>query len=44
MLEIVKLDSEIIGLERQVEQRPSQIELNQYQRRFVELYNQSNID
>ncbi|KAI1706768.1 coiled-coil domain-containing protein 93 [Ditylenchus destructor] len=40
MAQLFDLDREIFVMERQVESRPSQIELNQYQRRFVELYNQ----
>ncbi|KAI1702726.1 coiled-coil domain-containing protein [Ditylenchus destructor] len=40
MGQLADLDREIFVMERQVESRPSQIELNQYQRRFVELYNQ----
>lgn len=41
MSELTKLNHEIFNLEREVEKYPSQIELNQYQRRFLELYNQS---
>lgn len=39
--ELAKLNNEIFNLELKVEMYPSQIELNQYQRRFLELYNQS---
>jgi hypothetical protein len=35
-----QVNRDIFYLERQVESQPSQIELNQYQRRFIELYNQ----
>ena len=34
------LNREIFYLTRQIDSKPTQIELNQYQRRFVELYNQ----
>ncbi|KAH7708636.1 hypothetical protein AAVH_24104 [Aphelenchoides avenae] len=37
---IAEINRGIFHLERKVESQPSQIELNQYQRRFIELYNQ----
>lgn len=41
MSEITKLNNDIFTLELEVEKYPSQIELNQYHRRFLELYNLS---
>lgn len=38
---LLALNRAIFEMERQLEWKPSQIELNQYQRRFVELHNQS---
>jgi predicted nucleic acid-binding Zn-ribbon protein len=38
--QLSQLNQEIFHLSRKIDSRPTQIELNQYQRRFVELYNQ----
>ncbi len=40
-LEAAAVTREIASLQRQIDRVPSQIELTQYQRRFVELYNLS---
>jgi hypothetical protein len=37
--QLASLNKEIFYLSRQIDSKPTQIELNQYQRRFVELYN-----
>jgi chromosome segregation ATPase len=37
---LAEINKEIFHLSRQIDSKPTQIELNQYQRRFVELYNQ----
>ncbi|KAI6183420.1 hypothetical protein M3Y97_00487500 [Aphelenchoides bicaudatus] len=37
--QLADLNREVFYLSRQLDSRPTQIELNQYQRRFVELYN-----
>lgn len=42
-LQIAKKSRAIAGLERQLDEVPSRAELAQYQRRFLELYNQGNI-
>lgn len=39
MAQLAQLDEEIMALERTTELYPNQIELQQYQKRFVELYN-----
>lgn len=39
-LQIAKTSRAIAGLERQLDEIPSRAELAQYQRRFLELYNQ----
>lgn len=36
---LTELNKEVFYLSRQIDSHPTQIELNQYQRRFVELYN-----
>ena len=41
-LKVAKKNREISTLKRKLDETPSRIELSQYQKRFVELYNQSN--
>ena len=41
-LKIAKKNRELSTLKRKFDDTPSRIELSQYQKRFVELYNQSN--
>ncbi len=41
-LKVAKKNREISTLKRRLDEIPSRIELSQYQKRFVELYNQSN--
>jgi len=43
MQQLNTVNNDIYNLERRLESRPSQVELNQYQRRFMELYNQGSI-
>jgi hypothetical protein len=40
-LKIAKKNREISILKRKIDEIPSRIELTQYQKRFIELYNQS---
>ena len=42
-LKIAKKNREISLLQRKLDEIPSRAELSQYQKRFVELYNQSNL-
>jgi hypothetical protein len=40
-LKVAKKNREISTLKRKIDEIPSRIELSQYQKRFIELYNQS---
>jgi hypothetical protein len=42
-LELADLNRKVAALQRRIDEVPSQTELNQYQQRFLELYNQGGI-